>query len=209
LASARRRLAGVHRSEIPAVDRARIDGIPCTSAARAIVECASLVDRPALEDLVDQAICDGRATEESIAAALDRAGRSWPGHHLLVSVVEVWAAAIDPGSVAEVRFLRRLLEWGAEGAITQYEILDHNGGFVARVDVAIPSLRQVFEYDSDLWHGPRRYAPDELRHRRIEAAGWRIDHVSKRDLLPSSERIPAVLAAARVQLEVPRAHLGR
>jgi hypothetical protein len=39
--------------------------------------------------------------------------------------------------------------------LTQHEIREDDGTFVARVDVASPSRMLAFEYDSDRWHNPR------------------------------------------------------
>lgn len=195
-ASPRTRLMAAHRSDIPAVDRATVDGIACTTASRALVEAASLVDRASLDGMIDQALCANRATPVSVLAALDRAGRGWAGATRLRDAIRIWTEDIAPESPAEARFLRRLTEWGVTGAVTQHEIRDELDQFVARVDVALPDRRQAFEYDSDLFHGPRRFDADERRHARIEALGWTLHHVSKRDLLPSSTRVPDALARA-------------
>ena len=82
-------------------------------------------------------------------------------------------------------------------AVTQFEIRDRSGASVGRVDVAAPSIRFAFEYDSDRFHNPRHWGHDEARHERIVALGWRLEHVSKRDLLPSATRIPDLLRARR------------
>ncbi|MGH9138658.1 MAG: type IV toxin-antitoxin system AbiEi family antitoxin domain-containing protein, partial [Acidimicrobiales bacterium] len=154
-ASTRSRLANVHRSDLPCIDHANIDGIPCTSASRAIVDSASLLDRFALESAVDDALCSGRASPESVRSALERAGRKGRrGTGLLLAVLEVWTDDIRPGSAAEVRFLRRLAEWGVDDAATQLRTADEAGRFVARVDVASCSRRRIWEYDSDRFHNP-------------------------------------------------------
>jgi hypothetical protein len=100
-----------------------------------------------------------------------------------------------------VRLLRRLRDLGAVEVVTQHEIYDE-AGFVGRVDVAIVERRHGFEYDSDRYHNPRRWARDEARDARFAAAGWRVDPVSKLDLLPSSNRL-----AELVQNAVPRAEV--
>ncbi|CAN5499162.1 type IV toxin-antitoxin system AbiEi family antitoxin domain-containing protein [soil metagenome] len=194
-ASSRTPLAKLHRSLVPGADRTHRDGIPCTSPSRTLVDCASLVERTRLESMVDDALCAELAAPESVLATLGRAGRRGRrGATVLTAVLQVWIEAIEPGSPAEVRFLRRLAEWGCAGAVTQHEVRDLDGRFVARLDVALPEQCHGFEYDSDRYHNPRRWEADEARHARLRALGWRIDHVSKRDLLPSAGRIPALLA---------------
>jgi very-short-patch-repair endonuclease len=88
-----------------------------------------------------------------------------------------------------------LREWGADGVVTQYEIHDGDGRLVARVDVAVPEQRLALEYDSDRWHSARRYASDEHRQRQLNALGWRVEPVSKHDLLPSNDRIKGYLCS--------------
>jgi hypothetical protein len=159
------------------------------------VESAGIVDRATLDAMVDQALCAPRATAASVLATLRRAGTRVPGAARLRASLEVWTHDIRPGSPPEVRFLRRLVEWGAPELVTQHEVRDGEGCFVARLDLAIPSLRQAYEYDSDMFHGPRRYAHDEVRHARLVALGWRVDHVSVHDLLPSATRLRDLLHA--------------
>lgn len=194
--STRTRLVVIHRQIIPPVDRATVEGIPCSSASRAIVEAASMVDRTGLEEMIDQGIDAGRITTDSVLAALGRAG-ACRGAALVRESVEAWTEDLQPDSPGEARLLRRLLEWGADDIETQFELFDADGDFIARFDVAHPSIKQAWEYDSDRWHNPRRFAYDEARHARAAALGWRVDHVSRIDLLPTATRVPTLLAAAR------------
>lgn len=188
-------LGRIHRSDVPAVDRAVRAGIPCTSASRTLVDCASIVERPTFEGFVDDALCSGVASTASIHAAAARAGRRGrPGVGILDAVLEVWTEDIAPESVGEVRLLRRLDAIGVVGAVTQHEVRDEDGTFVARLDVAIPSARIGLEYDSDRWHNPRRWDHDERRVARLRALGWTIHPVCKLDLLPSSSRLAELFA---------------
>jgi hypothetical protein len=192
----RGQLGRVHAGVVSSRDRCSVDGVPCTSASRMVIDVASLLDRTTLERVVDDLFCGGRASPESVLASLDRAGRRGRrGVGLLDSVLAVWVEGIEPGSAAEVRFLRRLVEWGIDDAVTQYEIRDPAGGFVARVDVASPRRRLGFEYDSDRWHNPRHWEREEARRARVLALGWRLEHANKRDLLPSATRIADIVRA--------------
>lgn len=197
--STRTRHAKVHRSRRPIalVDRTTRNGIPCTGASRTIVDCAGVVERPQLECFVDDAICAGVASVDSINAAADRAGRQGRiGMLNLDAVLDVWAEDIRPDGPAEMRVVRRLDELGAE-PVTQFEVYDDAGLFVARLDLALPERKQGFEYDSDRWHNPRHWAKDESRYARLRALGWKVDPVCKVDLLPSSTRLADLLAAGQ------------
>ena len=191
--SARTRLARVHRAAVPLIDRARRDGIPCTSAGRTLVVCAGLVDQPTLAELADDLLCAGSAAPASVLRALERAGRKGRrGVASLEAVLDVWTAGITPGSPAEMRLLRRLRDLGL-APVTQHEVHDEVG-FVARVDVAVPELLVAFEYDSDRFHNPRHWSHDEGRKARLDALGWTLHDVAKVDLLPSSTRLADLVA---------------
>lgn len=195
-ASSRTRLARVHRGPLPPVDRARREGIPCTSAARTVVDAAGIVERPVLAGFLDDLFCSKVSSPDAVLRALRRAGtKGRLGALALQSEVEVWTEDIQPDTPAEARFVRMLLGLGADGVRTQHEVGDDEGRFVARLDVAIPGRRHGFEYDSDRWHNPRHWARDEARYARLRAIGWRVDPVCKLDLLPSSTRLAELLAA--------------
>ncbi len=59
--------------------------------------------------------------------------------------------------------------------VPQYEILDASGRFVARVDLAIPSVRLGLEAHSRRFHfGPEAESLDEQRDVRVAACGWEL-----------------------------------
>lgn len=194
--SNRTKLARVHRSVVAPIDRATRQGIRCTSASRTLIDCAPIVERARLEQFVDDALCSGIASGDSVANAVERAGaRGRPGVAVLRRVLSVWTGDISPGSPAEARLLRRLAALGLHDAVPQCEVFDEAGRFVARLDVGVPTVRFGFEYDSDRWHSPRRWAHDEARYARLGALGWRVEPVAKPDLLPSSTRLAELVSA--------------
>jgi len=188
-ASARGRAARVHRGTVPAVDRAWRDGLRVTSISRTLVDLASVLDRATLEEIADGALCRKLATPSSVLAALTRAGPRRRGAPLLSEVMAVWSERIEPGSVAEVRLLRGLAELGVTELVSQYEVYDDAGSFVARLDLADPARRWGLEYDGVESHGARAWVRDETRYARLAALGWRVDAVSKLDLLPGETRL--------------------
>lgn len=192
-ASARCRIAKVHRSPLPTADLCTVDGIRTTTVSRLVVDMASVLDRAGLEALVDDAICQGKASAASMLQALGRAGGHRRGRVLLRSVLDVWTRGIDPGSPAEVRLFRRLAEWGIEAPVSQHEIRLPDGTFVARVDAAWPARRVALEYEGLRPHAARAVEHDEARYERIRAVGWRLTTADKTDLLPGSRRLPDLL----------------
>jgi very-short-patch-repair endonuclease len=80
---------------------------------------------------------------------------------------------------------------------SQHVVLDGQGGFVARVDLAFPDRRVAVEYDG-AWHGePGQFARDRRRLNALQAARWRVLHVTAADLhRPQAlvDRVCALLA---------------
>lgn len=188
-ASVRCRGAKVHRSRVDPAERAGRDGVVLTSVSRTLADLATTGDAPSLTELVDDAFCRRLATATSVATVLDRFGRGRRGVTLLRAVIEVWTPEIEPGSPAEVRLLRSAEAEGIVGLVAQHEVRDVAGGFVARLDLALPAQRCGFEYDGVRHHGPRQWGRDEARYARLHALGWRIEPISKLDLLPGERRL--------------------
>jgi len=191
--SARCPIAKVHRHRLELADLGTVDGIRVTSVTRTLVDLAGVLARPELEQVVDAALCQQLVSVASTLRALDRTGAHRRGRALLRSVLEVWTATIEPGSQAEVRLLRRLAEWGIETPVTQHEIRDDAGAFVARVDAAWPHRLVAVEYEGLRHHAARRFDVDERRYERIRALGWRLTAADKSDLLPGARRLPDLL----------------
>ncbi|GHE08598.1 hypothetical protein GCM10011381_09690 [Klenkia taihuensis] len=77
----------------------------------------------------------------------------------------------------------RLLLWAAGlRPVSQHVVVDAQGRFVARVDLAFPEQRVAVEYDG-WWHAERgQFARDRRRLNALQAAGWRVLHVTAADL---------------------------
>jgi hypothetical protein len=185
--SARLRLVRVHRSPLAAADRSTIGGIPATSVARTLLDCAAVADTSRLNDLVDTAFCSGRCHPVTIPAMIDRA-QAAPGRGgvpALRAAIEAWTPGVTPGSPAEMRLLRKIAEAGLELPERQIEIFDASGEFIGRIDIGWRRLRAGFEYDSDRFHNPRHWQRDETRQISYGRAGWDVRRVGKHDLMPS------------------------
>ena len=185
--STRSPLAMVHRGVIERIDRTIVGVIPATMPARTLVDVASVVDRPTLVDIADNALCSKLVTASSVVAALERAGRK-PNRRLL-SLLDDWDPVIRPGSPAEMRALRLLRQWGFGTPAMQHVIRDERGRFVAKVDLAWVRERIAGEYDSQRFHGETRWGRDEPRYAAIERAGWWPVTIDKADLRPGERRL--------------------
>ncbi len=187
--SAASRGANVHRSDVPLVDRAHRGALIVTSVSRTIVDCASLLDRPTLEPVVDVALCRKLASPGSVEAAADRIGRGRVGKGMARDMLKAWSPKIEPGSPAEMRLIRQAAELDVIGLEPQLKVYDENGEFVARVDLGDPVRRRGFEYDGADFHNPRSWTRDEPRDAKLRAMGWDIQSVTKLDLCPGETRL--------------------
>src|SRR5690606_29435189 len=84
--------------------------------------------------------------------------------------------------------------------VRQYEIRDQRGEVVARVDLAVPSVRLGIEFHSDQWHyGPRRGRKDRRRDLALSRLGWEIVYLDIADHDSPQAALEAVLDVARVR----------
>jgi very-short-patch-repair endonuclease len=91
------------------------------------------------------------------------------------------AELVDPGaeSVQESRLRVRLVLAGLPRPVTQF-VVERDGRFVARLDLAWPDLRVAVEYDG-LWHGdPEQFHRDRRRLNRLLGEDWIVLHVTAR-----------------------------
>lgn len=182
-------LGVLHRSPLERTDTTRRGGIPVTTLARAVVDASAHLSVAELHEVTAQAVTGRRTTIRHIqeAAARVEAAPGRIGHGLLRTVLEGWTGRILPDSVAEATVLRRVVAFGIARPVTQHEVRDAAGRFVARVDLAWVDERVCREYDSDGYHPPSKVEGDERRRARIEAAGWSVDVIHRGHLVPSRE----------------------
>jgi very-short-patch-repair endonuclease len=182
-----------HAPRFPRADLVVVDGIRCTSAARTIIDCAALLGDEALEDAFEQARRMGLTTVAALARRADElCGRGRSGSARIRSLL----AAQTPGDRAlesrlEVKLARLLRKSTLPTPERQYPV----GRF--RLDFAWPSLRIGCECDGFEHHGSRlAWKRDRGRLAAIEAAGWRIVHVTWADVTLAADQTRDRLALA-------------
>ena len=172
-------LAVHHSTALPRGDVVVVDGIRCTSATRTIIDCAPLLGDEALEDAFEHARRMGLTGATALARRADElCGRGRPGSGRVRRLL----AAQSPGDRAlesrlEVRLARLLRKSSLPAPECQHPV----GRF--RLDFAWPSRRIACECDGFEHHGSRlAWKRDRGRLALIEAAGWRIVHVTWADI---------------------------
>jgi hypothetical protein len=181
----------VHRGgRLVANEIDEVAGIPCTTVARTVLDCAAFLPESATEYLIHHAQIKRLLRRSEVEAVLQRnparagtgvvrriLGLSLPGDEKLRSLNE-----------------RRLLRICSEAELPRPDVdvwIPLPEGHGLPVDFAWLQQRLIVEVDSRTYHGTdRALINDPGRDRRLMLAGWRVVRFSYRDL---SER-PALVA---------------
>ncbi|HEY1740711.1 MAG TPA: type IV toxin-antitoxin system AbiEi family antitoxin domain-containing protein [Acidimicrobiia bacterium] len=200
----------VHRPQrLDAIDHMTVDGIPCTTAARTLIDVAFSVNAESLEHAFDTARrfrLVSTAHLERRAGAL--CGRGKRGSRAIYALLSAHARDDAPTeSKLEVRFARLLRTTAIELPQRQFSLRLPNGRR-ARLDFADATLKVAVECEGYEFHGSRaQWKHDRRRIALLEGMGWRIVTVTWDDvtLMPelTLQRVADALAERR------RAHTSR
>jgi very-short-patch-repair endonuclease len=167
-----------HSATLPRCDTVTVDGIRCTSATRTIIDCAALLNDEVLEAAFEEARRMGLTSATALARrAEELCGRGRPGSggvRRLLAVQRHGERGLE--SRLEVKLARLLRKSSLPAAERQYPVNRF------RLDFAWPAARIACECDGFEHHGSRlAWKRDRNRLATIEAAGWRIVHVTWAD----------------------------
>ncbi len=165
----RKAIGMLHTSAaIPLADRCQVDGFPCTTPARTVVDLAASCSLAELENAVDSAIRNGGASLDFLTRVLARRrGRGHYGGPKLDTVL------VDAGGTnkLERQFLRLCRQAGLPRPACQ---IVHKRGTqtVARVDFDFAPSQLVVEVEGQIGHAsPRQRQRDAKRRRELLALG--------------------------------------
>ena len=184
----RRRAAWVvHETRnLAGVDLDEVDGIPCTSVVRTVLDLPAVAHPFRVAQALDCACRRRPGTLEAVAQRhreLKRQGRRGSR-----AMAEMLAERLGTGRFTDSGFeasaLRLVRRFGLPEPVLQHQVRD--GDFVAYLDLAWPAVRWAVECDSLAHHfGKRAHEWDRLRRRRLKRLGWDVvevtyDQVTKR-----------------------------
>lgn len=180
----RRNVEGVrdHRSRIivPAdLDRHR--GIPVTSRARTIVECAGRLTMAQTGKMLDDANRKDPSVLEDTRACFARlAGGGRRRLRTIRSALALRLPGYDPGeSDLEIDALRTIIGAGLPIPVQQHRVVMY--GKRDRIDLAYPELKIAIELEGWEWHGGREsFDDDKARTADLVAHGWRVLEITSR-----------------------------
>lgn len=190
VSSGRPRPSGVvvHRSGVVPEERTRREGIPVTTAARALVDVAAHLRRRDLERAVEQAVVIGAATQSELA---DAAATKRKGAATVRSVLADTTTPSLTRSEAERRLLELIRSAGLPHPIANARLMGYE------VDLLWPKHRLVVEVDGFAFHASREaFERDRARDAALQAAGYRVIRVTWRRLVEEPYAVVATLAGA-------------
>jgi very-short-patch-repair endonuclease len=196
--SARSALASVRRrADFPLIETTEVSGIPVSSVAETLFDCARLMARSRLERTIDDALARELTTADDLREVLERVkGKRLAGTPSFRKVVE----GIDDGYVPPVQELEfrlyRLLDHQAlpsherQARLSWWDELPH------RVDAVIPEWRLIIEGDGRAYHTKRvDFETDRSRDNLAAAHGYRVMRFTYQ-ALEHPERCLALLFSA-------------
>jgi very-short-patch-repair endonuclease len=157
-------------------DRYEVDGLPCTSPTRTLIDLAAVLPGEELEHAFEVARRMGLATKTVVAHRLhELGGRGRAGSTQLRELLSVLDGR-PKESKLEVRAARLLRDFGMHPDATQHRV----GQF--RLDFAWLRKMRAVECDGFDWHGNRlAWKRDRRRLAELEVAGWQLLHLTWAD----------------------------
>jgi len=188
----------VHRGPLADQDRLHKRGLPITSPARTCWDLARWLEPVEAVAWIDRMIALGCVSSADLDAFGNRRhqlprARGWRRFDTVLPLVDGRSE-----SPPESRLRVRLTLAGLPPAEVQFTILDEDGRFVARVDLAWPDLRIAVEYDG-LWHvgSAAQMHADRRRLNGLAGLGWTVLHVTSARL---RDDFPALVAEIRTAM---------
>ena len=161
-----------------------VNGIPCTSIARTLLDLAEVVTHRQLERAFDQAEIIEHPL--NITAVLDQIARNptRPGAKRCRLVLETHYIGKTPtANENEEALLAITRPLGIpDPQCNAYIVLD-DGGPAIKADFVWRDRRVIVEADSDRWHNThQRFEADRVRDQRLMAAGWTVIRTTWRQM---------------------------
>jgi very-short-patch-repair endonuclease len=174
-------------------DVTAIDGIPCTTLPRTLLDVAAWVDRRALTRMIDRAEQLREFDLRQIDDLLGR-NRGRRGAGALSAALELWSEPEVASSVAEEHFIALVERFGLPAPeVNRWIPLSDGGGYSPDFLWREPKL--IVEVDGRAYHARRRaFAHDRRRDRRLVLAGFHTIRYAASEVTGRPEAVAAELA---------------
>lgn len=172
----------------------RVKDLPVVDPVTAVFTCAQDLDVAQAIIMLDALLTDAEnypgldeeavplAARHEVEQRLDEWG-AFPGHHVIREALPLAREHVESPKETETR--RLLVAHGLPEPAVQHTVVV-GGRVIGRVDLAYPQWKIAIEYDGD-GHRTKKseWRRDIRRQRELEAAGWRIIHLTQDDLGPA------------------------
>ena len=172
-------------------DQAVVDGIPCTSLARTVLDCATRLGRPGVESAMDRAevlrLYDRRDFENLLART-----RGQRGTAIVRAVLDNLREPDPTENDYEAAVLALVRASGLTEPICQAPMV--LGGEPVRIDFLWPRARVALEADSYEFHGTRQaFERDRRRDQLLRLADYEPLRITWRQLSRHPEQVEELL----------------
>ena len=160
--------------DLRGIDIDEVDGIPCTSLVRTLIDLAAVAHPFRVGMAIDDALRrDPELLPVLVARHVQLARRGRNGTRAMRALL----AERSDGNVVDSGFERkalRLITWSdLPRPVTQHHVVD--GDFQCWLDIAWPDRMVAMECDSLRHHlGERAFRWERVRRRRLIALGWTV-----------------------------------
>jgi len=191
----------VHETQaLDPIDLCFVEGIPCSTVARTLLDLAAVVGERLLEMALENALRRELVTLAEVHSVVRRLGGSGRrGVRKLRRLLHARSDGRRPTeSEMETLMIQALRRSGLPEPVPQFEVRAGRK-LIGRVDAAYPAARIAIEYDSDAFHTGRvATARDRARRQALIAASWLPIDAGSGDLRDGG---PLFCAAIRRALE--------
>lgn len=186
----------VHRTRrLDLADGGRLDGIPCTSLARTLLDYAELATHRQLERACEQAEIQRTYDQRAIDAAIERNPGRRGTKRLLVVVADFRPGTTPAKNDVEEAMLAICDRIAAPRPLVNAWIPFEDGGG-ASPDFLWPERKRIVEVDGYATHGTRgAFESDRERDRKLRLLGYDVIHFTWRDVMIRPERVGRDVAA--------------
>jgi very-short-patch-repair endonuclease len=169
-------------SGLTQADVAIVSGIPTTAPARTVADLAGLIGSNQLEEAFEDVLRRRLTTKARIQLELLRRPRNSSGVAHLRELLARSSDVVPTESGLETKVIQLLREAGYPNPVRQ-RVINSDGAFVGRVDLAWPERKLVLEVDSFRWHsGSEAWHKDIDRRNELVAAGLTVVHATSKSL---------------------------
>lgn len=189
------------------------EGLPVTTAARAVVDLAASTGARLLGRILDDLVFDRATSRAAVGACLAQVARPGkPGVRTLAQVLDDRSDETAPCDSALEQALRAALVGAGLPQPRAQMPLPGRGAVTGLVDAAYPDCRLILEADGRRWHTRvRDLARDHERDAEAARAGWQTLRFLYEEIIGHPGEVAATVAdVRRVRLGgAPRGNSGR